>query len=194
LAFLSADLSPAGHTNLGWTHYFTGYVWDIISDNHDVTGTDDRRVDIGSFRGAGGFIAGRLNRESLGKRYDYLDFYMGTMRLASRADLYPVYRLIFQRMKSLSLEWSYCFPRLGPVTFGEPAETDAPIDTYDPSDSLRKEGERRQKAEELADLEAELEEGYRESAKEAQEKPPPTTVQSYRAVYGHLPQGWPPSV
>ncbi|MBI2478339.1 MAG: hypothetical protein HYV60_06770, partial [Planctomycetia bacterium] len=53
-------------------------VWDIFSDNHDVLGPDDRVLDMGSFRGAGGFIADELNRQIGLARYDYMDFYMGT--------------------------------------------------------------------------------------------------------------------
>lgn len=35
--------------------------WDVFSDNHEVSAADGRVADIGSFRGAAGFIAGYLN-------------------------------------------------------------------------------------------------------------------------------------
>src|SRR6266446_311979 len=60
-------------------------LWDIFSDNHDVLGPDGRLVDIGSFRGAGGFLADCLNRQSSSQEYDYMDFYMGTIWLSRRA-------------------------------------------------------------------------------------------------------------
>jgi hypothetical protein len=75
-------------------------LWDIFSDNHDVLGPDGRLVDIGSFRGAGGFLADCLNRQSGRQEYDYMDFYMGTIWLSRRADLTPVYHMIFRRLKA----------------------------------------------------------------------------------------------
>ena len=87
-------------------------LWDIFSDNHDVLGPDRRVVDIGSFRGAGGFIADCINRQSGGREYDYIDFYMGTIWLAQRADLTPVYRMIFRRLKARGCDWTYHFPKL----------------------------------------------------------------------------------
>jgi hypothetical protein len=36
-------------------------LWDIFSDNHEVTGPDGRIVDLGSFRGSGGFLAELAN-------------------------------------------------------------------------------------------------------------------------------------
>jgi len=62
-------------------------LWDIFSDNHDVPAPDGRLVDIGSFRGAGGFLADCLNRQGGRQEYDYMDFYMGTIWLSRRADL-----------------------------------------------------------------------------------------------------------
>jgi hypothetical protein len=167
-------------------------VWDIFSDNHDATGPDGRVVDIGSFRGAAGFIAGRMNRVIQLARYGYLDFYMGTNWIAQRADLSPLYRMIFARMRRSGLDWIYHFPRIGLVTFADPAEQDVPLDSYDPSESIRIEEEKRQKASELARLQADLEEGYLESVEESRKSDPPLIVRSYQDVYGHLPRGWTP--
>ena len=45
--------------------------------------------------------------------YDYMDFYLGSPAIISdRADLGPVYRMIFTRLKALDLDWKYTFPRL----------------------------------------------------------------------------------
>src|SRR6266487_3479420 len=87
-------------------------LWDIFSDEHDVLAPDGRLVDIGSFRGAGGFLADCLNGQSGRQEYDYMDFYMGTIWLSRRADLTPVYRMIFRRLKARGYDWTYHFPRL----------------------------------------------------------------------------------
>ncbi len=55
-------------------------LWDVFSDNHEVVTSDNRVVDLGSFRGSAGFLADWITR-SLGREdvhYDYMDFYMGT--------------------------------------------------------------------------------------------------------------------
>ena len=85
-------------------------LWDIFSDNHEVIGPDGRVVDIGSFRGAGGFIAACLNRQIDRQEYDYIDFYMGTIWIAQRADLTPVYQMIFRRLKAHGHDWMYYVP------------------------------------------------------------------------------------
>lgn len=85
-------------------------LWDIFSDNHDVIGPDGRLADIGSFRGAGAFIAELVNRELPDARYDYLDFYMGTICVSDRADLTPVYAMIFRRLAEHGYDWKYAFP------------------------------------------------------------------------------------
>src|SRR2546422_788653 len=92
-----ADLFPQG---------FAGQ--DVL----DELGPDGLVVDIGSFRGAGGFIADCINCQIGGRGYDYIDFYMGTIWLARRADLTPVYRMIFRRLKAYGYDWTYHFPKL----------------------------------------------------------------------------------
>src|SRR5205814_5615740 len=73
-------------------------LWDVFSDNHEVVAPDGRVLELGSFRASGGFLADTLNRQTSTERYDYLDFYLGTIWVAQRADLGPVYRLIFRRL------------------------------------------------------------------------------------------------
>jgi hypothetical protein len=80
-------------------------LWDVFSDNHEVVAPDGRVLDLGSFRASGGFLADLLNRQTGGDGYDYLDFYMGTSWVARRADLGPVYRLIFRRLRARELDW-----------------------------------------------------------------------------------------
>ena len=95
-------------------------LWDVFSDNHEVIAHDGRVVDIGSFRGAGGFIADLLNGELGARRYDYLDFYMGTFWADDRADLTPVFTAIFRRLAAHGCDWTYTFPRIYLVDFGDP--------------------------------------------------------------------------
>jgi hypothetical protein len=166
-------------------------LWDIFSDNHDVLGPDGRVVDIGSFRGAGGFIADCLNRQIGSQEYDYIDFYLGTIWLAQRADLTPVYGMIFRRLKARGYDWTYHFPQLGLV------------DLRPLRDSLRQQEDDEwhqevpvQEDEEhdrtLHELRESLDTAHREAVAAARHQPPPATVQAYQSLYGHFPDGWPP--
>jgi hypothetical protein len=150
-------------------------LWDIFSDGHDVLGPDNRVVHIGSFRGAGAFISEQLNRQTGERKYDYLDFYMGTIWVSQRADLSPVYQMIFRRLKERLLSWRYRFPKLSLIEFGPPDRLDG--------------GARL----EVENLKAELKEIHREAIKEARQEPEPATVFAYQEVYGSFPTGWPPS-
>ena len=178
-------------------------LWDIFSDGHEVFTADGFLVDLGSFRGSAGFIADFTNRvegpggAALGGK-DYMGFYMGTAWIARRADLTPVYALIFRRMKSLGLDWRYVHPRLGIVDLSglreELERGDEPEwKGYDPSRAVARELEAKKRRQELAGLQDSLDQAYRESIEEARRNPPPRTVQAYRRVYGHWPHGWPPS-
>src|SRR5262249_30428676 len=53
----------------------------------------------------GGFLADLLNRQIGEERYDYLNYYLGTIWLAQRADLGPVYRMIFRRLRGRAFDW-----------------------------------------------------------------------------------------
>lgn len=177
-------------------------LWDIFSDNHEVFTAEGVLVDLGSFRGAAGFIAdfrkmGSESGDDPRWTWDYMDFYTGTALVGHRADLTPVYELIFGRMKRLGLKWRYVHPRLGI------AELDSPEDFqecsekpdwlgYDPSKAFAREQERKQRRQEVAELHELLDRAYRESVEEARKNPPPRTVQAYRHIYGHWPEGWPP--
>jgi hypothetical protein len=169
-------------------------LWDIFSDNHEVIGPDQREVDIGSFRGAGGFIADWLNRQIGAQEYDYIDFYMGTIWLAQRADLTPVYRMIFRRLKARGHDWIYHFPRLGLVDLRPWREA---LHEQEDSEgegtqeaSAQEEDEAHDRA--VNELRASLDIAYRDAVAEARQQPPPPTVQAYHSEYGHYPEGWPP--
>ena len=173
-------------------------LWDVFSDSHEVVGPDGRVLDLGSFRGSGGFLAEILNRQSGAEHYDYLSFYMRTIWVAQRADLSPVYKMIFRRLRGHRLDWIYHFPRLHAVDLRplkEALDQKPEPDwlSYSPSEALAKQAEQRERDQELAELRASLDEGYREAVDEALKQPPPATVQAYEAVYGCFPRGWPPT-
>ena len=216
-------------------------LWDIFSDNHEVIAADGRKLDLGSMRSSGGFLAEVLNaqggpppaprpelpaelmagmfpptdsldpataalvekmkKEMFGDGgYTYLDFYMGTGAISGRADLRPVYEMIFRRLKSRGMDWEYHFPRISLVDMrplkkqlDEQKRGDDPEWAgYDPSSALEEEHEDQKRDEEIAEMRESLDEGYRESVESAQDKEPPATVQSYQKVYGQFPKGWPP--
>ncbi len=172
-------------------------LWDVFSDEHEVAASDGRRLDLGSFRGSGGFLADVLNRQTGTRQYDYLSFYLGTIWVAGRADLTPVYRMIFRRLRARGLDWVYHFPRLGVVDFRPLKEAlerkDEPDWTgYDPSEALAKEEAERERDKELAEFREMLDGGYREAVEQAADAPPPATVRAYAAVFGRFPRGWPP--
>ena len=134
--------------------------------------------------------------------YDYMDFYLGTGSIAHRADLGPVYRMIFTRLKALDLDWKYTFPRLHLVDMrplkerldAQKAETSGEPDWagYSPEKELANEEADREKDRELARMRESLDDGYRDAVAAALTEPPPLIVQSYRDIFGDWPNGWPP--
>lgn len=155
-------------------------LWDVFSDNHDVIAPDGREVHLGSFRGTGDFIADLLNDEVGSRHYDFMDFYMGTIWINDRADLSPVYAMIFRRLATHGYDWEYAFPRIHAIDFGH--DGDAIGDLAD----------RREQDRQRAELHEILEAGHREALELAKDRPPPATVVAYRQVYGEFPRGWPP--
>lgn len=167
-------------------------LWDVFSDNHSVVDSDGAPYDLGSFRASAAFIAEVLGRRHprLRGRYGYLDFYMGTALCGHRADLRPVYRWIFERLKKEGCDWRYSFPRLYLVEFSEREEAEGFL-AYDPSDAVRSSLERAEMAEERESLAEALERDHREAIHRARQEPLPASVSAYRAVFGRLPDGWP---
>jgi len=177
-------------------------LWDIFSDNHDVVAADGRVAHLGSFRGSAGVIAdffeGAPTKEeesedgmwSAWDFSDYMRFYMGTWWLSRRADLSPVYQLIFRRLKSLGADWRYSFPRLHLIDFGLPEEDSGT--GYDPSAALAKEAERKNRAEELRQTRRKMDRDTLAAKREARRSEPPTTVRAYQEIYRKFPVGWPP--
>ena len=134
--------------------------------------------------------------------YDYMDFYMGSGMISGRADMTPIYRMIFTRLKALDLDWKYTFPRLhvvdmrplGEALKAKKAEESGEPDwlNYSPDAEFAKEEANREKDREIAEMRESLDEGYRESVEEALTQEPPLVVRVYAAVFGGWPNGWPP--
>lgn len=145
------------------------------------------------------FLADMRN-EMLGDGgYTYLDFYLGTQRVSDRADLGPVYELIFRRLKARGHNWTYHFPRLYAVDMrplkkmlDEQERDGDEWAGYDPSAAFEEEQEDRTRDEELAAFRERLDEGHREAVEAALQEEPPAIVRAYAAVYGEFPAGWPP--
>lgn len=173
-------------------------LWDVFSDSHEVIAADGRLLDLGSFRCSGDFLAEVLNRQIGERRYGYLDFYLGAIWIAQRADLTPVYAMIFRRLNRRDLDWIYHFPRLyaidlRPLNAALGQANEPEWLNYSPSEALAKEQEEQERDRELAEFRESLDEGYREAVAEALKHSPPPTVRAYEAVYGRFPAGWPPT-
>ena len=178
-------------------------LWDVFADNHDVVTADGMLVDLGSFRSAAGFIANFRHRrtstqEDLGHRGDYIEFYMGTTLVRHRADLTPIYELIFRRMRHIRLSWRYAHLRLYAIDLSclpDLAGDDAlEALRYDLTESFWRERQLAEHQTELAKFQQNLDEAYRDSVQDACDGPPPATVRAYQRVYGRNPDGWPPTV
>jgi len=125
---------------------------------------------------------------------DYCRFYMGTIWISDRADLTPVYAMIFHRLKTLGADWEFHFPQLGIVDLSplrEALEKQKP-EEYSPSEAFGKEQEERERQAELERFRAELAEGSAQARRDAMDHLPPATVHAYQTVYGRDPKGWPP--
>lgn len=166
----------------------------MFSDNHDVITADGRVADIGSFRGAGAFLDEHLTGDRGGWREgDYLRFYLGTIGINARADLTPIYAMIFRRINALDGDWVYRFPELGLVDLGGLQPDSEAVGRYSPNESLAAERTAQQREAELVRMRAELEEMNTQAREDAVDRVAPATVRAYRQVYGRDPKGWPPT-
>jgi len=175
-------------------------LWDVFSNNHEVITDDSRTVDLGSFRGCAGMISDFFEGSSRDeddvenwrdtRGMGYMDFYMGSSQVRSRADLTPVYQLIFRRLKAVGADWRYSFPQIHIVDFSsrEP-DSDTP---YDPSSALEQEAERIARAEKIANTRQNIERNAQRAKRKARTDPLPATVGAYQGIYGKFPPGWPP--
>ncbi|MDQ8208818.1 hypothetical protein QEH52_14925 [Coraliomargarita sp. SDUM461003] len=111
-------------------------VWEVLADDHSVIANDGRRIDLGDYDDASAvlnlFDLGELDFEP--EMEDWLDmwdrgrsarFSADMAFIAGRADLVPVYELIFRRMQALDMDWIYQFPKLRLFGFEVP---EAPLE------------------------------------------------------------------
>lgn len=153
-------------------------LWDIFSNNNRVTAADGRVVDIGTSRSAYGFLEARSGISV--KWEDEHNVPYSLLWVSRRVGLGPVFRMIFRRLKGLGADWRYTFPRwylmgMDQGAIGKPA-TDSVSDAFA---KAQEEGE---------------DENHNTAVRKALEEPPPILIQSYEAVFGLIPSGWPPSV
>jgi hypothetical protein len=147
--------------------------------------------------GPGAFIDEHLTRDRHGWREgDLHGFDVGTIWIGQRADLAPVYAMIFSRLKAIGADWINHFPELGIVEL--PSKDDDRASSapgYSVSQSAAAElnlNARRRRAE-VQKFRAELEEANARAREGALDREPPATVRAYRQVYGRDPRGWPPA-
>jgi len=170
-------------------------IYDIFSTNHEVIASDGKIYDLGSFRGSGGFIAEFINehfKEHSGN-YDYMDFYMGTIWIHSRADLLPFYEYIFDKLKRKNCGWKYSFPRMYLFDFKnlrEDTKAENP-EQYKPEEAALKEIEEAENEKQEQKLRDELDESYHKAFEEAKHQPPPPVVQAHKNIFGFFPDGFP---
>jgi len=145
----------------------------------------------------------QLMKEMIGDGgYTYMDFHMGTQMVGHRADLVPVYKMIFRRLRSRGMDWKYAFPRIHLVDMrplkkmlDDKERGDEPEwEGYDPSAAFEEEQEEMEHDRDVSEMRESLDEGYRESVSAALDSEPPATVRAYVAVYGDFPEGWPPEM
>jgi hypothetical protein len=169
-------------------------LWDVFSDNHEVIAADRRAIDIGSFRGASAFLDEHLTREEDGwHRDDYMRFYLGTIWISRRADLTPVYAMIFRRLRALGADWVYHFPRIFLTELPAREPADDASTAYSVSKAAVAELEAQKRRAEIEQMRARLDAANAEAWEEALDRQPPATVRAYRQVYGRDPRGWPPA-
>lgn len=170
-------------------------VYDIFSNNHEVIGNDKKIYDFGSLRGSGGFIADFFNDNfpDNSKKYNYMDFYMGTIWIKERGDLTPIYEHIFRKLKDYRCDWKYSFPRMYLVdlqkSFNSSDEDN--LKNYKPETAVQKELELTEKDKQTKKFQEELDKIYKEEYEKAKYKPLSPMVQAYKNIYGQLPNGHP---
>ena len=124
---------------------------------------------------------------------DYLRFYMGTAWIAQRADLEPVYAMIFRRLRACGADWVYHFPRLCMVDLGRRQETGEQRRTYSPNEAIADQRAEAAREAKISRTRAELDEANDRAKKAAMDRRPPTIVIAYRSAFGRNPRGWPPT-
>lgn len=171
---------------------YGGCIWSIFSNNHDVVGPTGEVYNLGSFRGTGSFLAEFIEQMYPdAPTFDYMNFYCADVFIERRADVTPIYELIFRRLNEQHCDWIYSFPRLHAISFdhlkGDPSADPA---QYDPNKALADEAEREQRREETRRMQTKFDQAAEEAMEEARYKTPSMIIQAYRNTYGRFPKGW----
>jgi hypothetical protein len=85
-------------------------LWDIFSNNNTVVDDSGYDVSIGSFRGSSAFIDAYFDYFNRGRTEwrdcgDHIRFYMGTIYSSEYINPFPVYQIIFDRIRNESSDW-----------------------------------------------------------------------------------------
>jgi acyl-CoA reductase-like NAD-dependent aldehyde dehydrogenase len=102
-------------------------------------------------------------------------FYMGTIWISRRADLMPVYAMIFRRLKAAGADWVYHFPEIGIVELARADDVDKAGAAYSVSQAAVAELEAQKRRAEVERFRAELREANARAREEALDRPPPAT-------------------
>ena len=106
---------------------------------------------------------------------------MGTIWIGQRADLAPVYAMIFSRLKAVGADWVYHFPQLGLVELPSHRDDRAPsAPGYSVSQSAVAELNAQRRRAEVQRFRDELEESNARAREEAMDREPPAIVRAYR--------------
>jgi hypothetical protein len=178
-------------------------LWDVFGDNHWVITEDGEGAAMETLGELAGVIAEfharaadapewRAADEDMWEWHDAdpLRFEMGTCWVAGRADLTPVYRMIFRRLRAVGADWEYGFPRL--YLYEPPPVDDGSFSGYDPSAALQRETERKAREAETRRRRRRLDRAALAAKREARRQQAPAMVLAYQEVYGRFPIGWPP--
>lgn len=171
---------------------FGGCVWSVFSNNHNVVGPNGMAYHLGSFRGTGSFLAEFMEQTYPdAPSFDYMDFYCADVFIERRADVTPVYELIFRRIQEQACDWLYSFPRIHLISFDH-LKDEAPTDpaAYDPNKALADDAERQQRKQENRRLQEEFDQAAEEAMDEARYAEPPMIIRAYQSVFGRFPKGW----
>jgi hypothetical protein len=168
-------------------------VYDLFSDGHQVINPLGKAYSLGSARGSGKFVADffTYELEGLTRRYDYLDFYMGSVWINQRADLGPFYLYLFAGLREQGLDWIYHFPHLYLLDFQRGGVDQVEPVYYDPEQSLHDELRRLELAEHHDEFHTNLHAAYQDAWEDARRAPLVPIVAAYREVYGVIPRGHP---
>ncbi len=164
--------------------YFGDSIWDIFSNNHTVySGSDILEFSIGSWRGAGSFIAEFIESKNPDLKFDYMDFYMGHsfFKDSDGGEAKRSYQFIFEQIKKNGFDWIYNYPALGMVDFSKSGKD--LLTTYNPNKAMEEELNKEKLKNSIDEINAETKNKINKASL-------PSIIVAYANVFGKYPQGW----